>query len=99
MWSGANQGVPLQGGEEAAGLLDGPGLQVQHNFENLNNLYNVGYQIKLLLSSMAVAPVQSSQDTTTENSTLPAVDIAEEEEVDTFLQVICPQICTRSKTF
>ena len=48
---------------------------------------------------MAVAPVQSSQDTTTENSTLPAVDIAEEEEVDTFLQVICPQICTRSKTF
>ena len=40
---------------------------------------------------MAVAPVQSSQDTTTENSTLPAVDIAEEEEVDTFLQVISPK--------
>ena len=45
------------------------------------------------LPSMAVAPVQSSQDTTTENSTLPAVDIAEEEEVDTFLQVISPHMC------
>ena len=34
MWPGANQGVPVQGGEEAAGLLDGPGLQVQQNFQN-----------------------------------------------------------------
>ena len=40
---------------------------------------------------MAVAPVESSQETTTENSTLPAVEIAEEEEVDTFLQVISPK--------
>ena len=29
MWACANQGVPLQGGEEAAGLLDRSGLQVQ----------------------------------------------------------------------
>ena len=34
MWPGAHQGVPLQGGEEAASLLDGPGLQVQHDFQN-----------------------------------------------------------------
>ena len=87
MWRGAHQGVPLQGGEEAAGLLDGPGLQVQPNLQNLLYWFDIWCHIKLLLSSMAVAPVQSSQDTTTENSTLPAVDIAEEEEVDTFLQV------------
>ena len=38
---------------------------------------------------MAVAPVEWSQETTTENSTLPAVEASEEEEeeVDTFLQV------------
>ena len=35
MWSGAHQGVPVQGGEEAAGLLDGPGLQVRLYFQNL----------------------------------------------------------------
>jgi hypothetical protein len=40
--------------------------------------------------SMAVAPVESSQATTTENSTLPAVEASEEEEVDTFLQVTSP---------
>ena len=40
---------------------------------------------------MAVAPVELSQETTTENSTLAAVEIAEEEEVDTFLQVISPK--------
>ena len=39
---------------------------------------------------MAVAPVESSQATTTENSTLPAVEASEEEEVDTFLQVTSP---------
>ena len=88
MWPGANQGVPVQGGEEAAGLLDGPGLQVQQNFQNWFNWPNVECQNKLLLFSMAVAPVELSQETTTENSTLAAVEIAEEEEVDTFLQVI-----------
>ena len=87
MWPGANQGVPVQGGEEAAGLLDGPGLQVQQNFQNWLNWPNVECQNKLLLFSMAVAPVELSQETTTENSTLAAVEIAEEEEVDTFLQV------------
>ena len=35
MWAGAHQGVPVQGGEEAAGLLDGPGLQVRRQFQNL----------------------------------------------------------------
>ena len=35
MWVGANEGVPLQGGEEAAGLLDGPGLQVRKPFPEL----------------------------------------------------------------
>ena len=30
MWSGANEGVPLEGGEEAARVLDRPGLQVEH---------------------------------------------------------------------
>merc|ERR1719500_592774 len=39
---------------------------------------------------MAIAPVESSQATTTENSTLPAVEASEEEEVDTFLQVTSP---------
>ena len=38
-------------------------------------------------SSMVVAPVEPIQDTTTENSTLPAGETVEEEEVDTFLQV------------
>ena len=91
MWPGANQGVPVQGGEEAAGLLDGPRLQVQRNFQNLlNPSINVECQNKLLLFSMAVAPVELSQETTTENSTLAAVEIAEEEEVDTFLQVTFP---------
>ena len=35
MWPGAHQGVPVEGGEEAAGLLDGPGLQVRRHFQNL----------------------------------------------------------------
>lgn len=38
MWAGAHQGVPVQGGEEAAGLLDGPGLQVRRHFQNLHNM-------------------------------------------------------------
>jgi hypothetical protein len=42
--------------------------------------------------SMAVAPVESSQATTTENSTLPAVEASEEEEVDTFLQAVNGQL-------
>jgi len=41
---------------------------------------------------MAVAPVESSQATTTENSTLPAVEASEEEEVDTFLQAVNGQL-------
>ena len=34
MWSGANEGVPLEGGEEAARVLDRPGLQVQHQYHH-----------------------------------------------------------------
>merc|ERR1719507_938398 len=41
---------------------------------------------------MAVAPVELNQATTTENSSLPAVQTSEEEEVDTFLQAVNGQL-------
>ena len=82
---------------KAAGLLDRPGLQVSE--EILITIHTVKqtrtkslwfflvHLSNLLFSSMVVAPVEPIQDTTTENSTLPAGETVEEEEVDTFLQV------------